>query len=36
VTAGRLRHEIVPWMVPSGALHFAVTRFPRSMAEAEG
>jgi len=35
VTAGRLRHEIVPWMVPSGALHFAVTRFPRSMAEAE-
>jgi len=36
VTAGRLRHEIIPWMVPGGALHFAPTHFPRSMAEAEG
>ena len=24
---------VVPWMVPSGALHFTSTTFPRSMAE---
>jgi uncharacterized protein YciI len=34
VTAGRLREEVIPWMVPSGALHFTPTRFPRSTAEA--
>jgi hypothetical protein len=34
VTAGRFRVEVIPWMVPTGALHFARTRFPRSMAEA--
>jgi hypothetical protein len=33
VTAGRFREEILPWMVPGGALHWAPTRFPRSMAE---
>jgi len=27
---------MVPWMVPAGALQFAVTRFPRSIAEVEG
>jgi hypothetical protein len=35
VAAGRLRVEVIPWMVPSGAMRFARTRFPRSMAEAE-
>lgn len=34
VQAGRYRTQIQPWLVPSGALHFAPTRFPRSMAEA--
>ena len=32
VAAGRFRVELLPWMVPGGAMHFAVTRFPRSMA----
>jgi uncharacterized protein YciI len=35
VTAGRFREEVLPWMVPSGAIHFDRTRFPRSMAEAD-
>jgi hypothetical protein len=35
VTARRFREEVIPWMVPSGALHFTPTRFPRSMAEAD-
>jgi uncharacterized protein YciI len=34
VVAGRFREEILPWMVPAGALQFAHTSFPRSMAEA--
>lgn len=34
VRAGRYRTEIQPWLVPSGAVSFAPTRFPRSMAEA--
>jgi len=34
VRAGVLRPEIVPWMVPAGALSFSPTRFPRSVAEA--
>jgi len=36
VTAGRLREEVIPWMVPSGVLGFTATRFPRSIAEADG
>jgi len=35
VAAGRFRIEVLPWMVPSGAVQFARTRFPRSMAEAD-
>ncbi len=34
VRAGRFSVEIIPWMVPRGAMHFSRTRFPRSMAEA--
>jgi uncharacterized protein YciI len=36
VRAGRFSLEIFPWMVPSGAVSFSPTRFPRSIAEAEG
>jgi uncharacterized protein YciI len=35
VVAGRFSVEVIPWMVPSGALHFAHTRLPRSRADAE-
>lgn len=35
VTAGRFRVEVLPWMVLSGAMQFARTRLPRSMAEAD-
>jgi uncharacterized protein YciI len=35
VTAGRFREEILPWMVPGGAVQFSPVRFPRSMAEAD-
>jgi uncharacterized protein len=35
VTAGRFRVEVIPWMVPSGAMHFTRSRLPRSMAEAD-
>lgn len=34
VAAGRFRVEVIPWMVPSGAMQFTRTRLPRSMAEA--
>ena len=34
VTAGRFRVEVLPWMVPSGAMQFSRIRLPRSMAEA--
>ena len=34
VQAGRYLHRLLPWMVPSGAMSFTNTRFPRSMAEA--
>jgi hypothetical protein len=34
VAAGRFRVEVLPWMVPRGAMQFARTRLPRSMAEA--
>lgn len=33
VRAGRLMHPFLPWMVPGGAVSFAHTQFPRSMAE---
>jgi uncharacterized protein len=33
VVAGRFAVRVVPWMVPGGAVAFASTRFPRSMAE---
>ncbi len=33
VRAGRYAHRFLPWMVPGGAVSFAHTRFPRSMAE---
>ncbi len=35
VRAGRFRYDVVPWMVPSGAIHFTATRFPHSSAEAD-
>jgi uncharacterized protein YciI len=35
VAAGRFRVEVLPWMVPSGAMRFEHTRLPRSMAEAQ-
>ncbi len=34
VQAGRYSIEIIPWMVPAGAMSFSPTRFPRSIAEA--
>jgi uncharacterized protein len=34
VRAGLYRVECLPWLVPAGAVRFAETRFPRSMAEA--
>jgi hypothetical protein len=34
VQAGRYSVEVMPWMVPAGAMSFAPTRFPRSLAEA--
>jgi hypothetical protein len=36
VQIGRLALEIIPWMVPSGAISFSPARFPRSIAEVEG
>ncbi len=36
VRAGRFSVKVISWMVPSGALAFSRTRFPRSIAEAEG
>jgi uncharacterized protein YciI len=36
VRAGRYALRILPWMVPAGAISFAHTRFPRSIAEAVG
>lgn len=35
VLAGLLSITILPWMVPSGAMSFSSTRFPRSMADVE-
>jgi uncharacterized protein YciI len=36
VKAGRFSVTVLPWMVPAGAMAFAPTRFPRSVAEASG
>ena len=36
VKAGRFSIEIIPWMVPAGAMSFAQARFPHSIAEAQG
>lgn len=36
VRAGRFAIEVFPWMVPSGAMSFSPTRFPKSVAEATG
>jgi uncharacterized protein YciI len=36
VVAGRFTVQVIPWMVPAGALTFAHTVFPRSVAEATG
>jgi uncharacterized protein YciI len=33
VRAGRFSVEILPWMVPPGAMTFSPTRFPRSIAD---
>jgi uncharacterized protein YciI len=35
VRAGWFDVKVVSWMVPGGALHFASTTFPRSMAEVD-
>jgi uncharacterized protein YciI len=35
VMAGRLEVLVMPWMVPAGAMTFAPTFFPRSMADTE-
>ena len=34
VQIGRFSVKVMPWMVPSGAMAFSPTRFPRSVAEA--
>jgi uncharacterized protein YciI len=36
VKAGRYSLQIIPWMVPAGAIFFSPVRFPRSMKEAAG
>jgi uncharacterized protein len=36
VRAGRLSVTILPWKIPAGALLFAPTFFPRSVADASG
>jgi uncharacterized protein YciI len=36
VRAGRFSVKVLPWTVPSGAMAFSATRFPRSVAEALG
>jgi len=33
VRAGKYDIEVLPWLVPSGAVHFSPTHFPRSVAE---
>jgi uncharacterized protein len=36
VQIGRFTVKVIPWMVPAGAMTFSRTRFPRSLAEANG
>jgi hypothetical protein len=36
VRAGRFAVEVLPWIVPAGAMTFSPAHFPRSMAEAAG
>jgi uncharacterized protein YciI len=36
VQIGRFSVKVMPWMVPAGAITFSRTRFPRSVAEANG
>jgi hypothetical protein len=36
VKAGRFEVKVMPWIVPAGAMSFSSTRFPRSVAEADG
>ena len=36
VRAGRYSVQVVPWMVPAGAMTFSATHFPRSVAEVSG
>jgi uncharacterized protein len=36
VRAGLYSIKVIPWMVPAGAMRFARSRFPRSVAEATG
>jgi uncharacterized protein YciI len=36
VRAGRFSVRVMPWIVPHGALSFAPTRFPRSLADVAG
>ena len=36
VVAGRFSVRVIPWMVPAGALSFAHTFFPRSVADTQG
>ena len=36
VRAGRFLIQVMPWMVPGGAIHPTPTRFPRSIADARG
>jgi uncharacterized protein YciI len=33
VKAGRFSVQVIPWMVPRGAMSFSPTRFPRSISE---
>ncbi|HKG43653.1 MAG TPA: YciI family protein [Gaiellaceae bacterium] len=35
VEAGLFSVEVIPWLVPAGAMTFSRTRFPRSIEEAE-
>ena len=36
VKAGWFSVQVIPWMVPAGAMSFSPTFFPRSVAEARG
>jgi uncharacterized protein len=36
VRAGRFSVKVIPWLVPTGAVAFSRTRFPRSTAEVRG